>query len=152
MTRTHTPDPATIEAIRTITAKLPADGSIRLEGTPLPGPVAAMLREVLDSLAAGEPVAIITKDSELTPNEAADLLNVSRGTVTKMMDEGFLPFRLVGTHRRIPGAAVAARKAELDRQGQQAMAELAKHEQDMGLDDLPPMPPKRLYRNGGRDE
>jgi hypothetical protein len=47
---------------------------------------------------------------------------------------------------------VAARKAELDRQGQQAMAELAKHEQDMGLDDLPPMPPKRLYRNGGRDE
>jgi excisionase family DNA binding protein len=87
----------------------------------------------------------------VTPAQAAELLTVSMGTVTKMMDEGYLPFRLVGTHQRIPSAAVAARKAELDRQGQQAMSELGQHEQDMALKDLPPMPPERLYRTSGRD-
>ena len=151
MSKAHLPDPATIDTARIIAASLPI-GDLRLAGvdTPLPAQAAAMLREMLTSLAAGEPVALITASSELSPTEAAEFLNVSRGFVTKLMDEGALPFNQVGSHRRIPGAAVATYKAAQQRKSRAAMDELVRLTQEMGgYDEQPPMPPKSAYRNHG---
>ena len=151
MSRTHTPDATAVDRARALTGSLP-HGELRLDGiaTPLPEPVATMLREMLETFAQGQSVALISAQSEMSPNEAAEFLNVSRGYVTKLMDEGILPFRPVGSHRRIPGAAVAAHRARQDQISRAAMEELVRLSEDMNLySDPPVMPPKSVYRNGG---
>lgn len=151
MTKAHHPDPSTVRTVRAIIASLP-EGELHIDGveTPLPASVTAMLREMLTTLAAGEPVALVTASSELSPTEVADVLNVSRGFVTKLLDEGKLPFHHVGSHRRIPGAAVAAYKAAQDVRSRTAMDELIRLSADMGgYGGEPPMPPKSTYRRQG---
>lgn len=125
---------------------------MRLEGvtTPLPDSAAAMLREIIAAFAAGEPVAVITQDTELTPNEAAELLNVSRGFVMKLLDDGVLPFRAVGAHRRIPGAAVAAYQAKQHATARVAMDELVRLGEAMGDYANPPDRPPKSARCGSR--
>jgi excisionase family DNA binding protein len=141
---TRTPDPKTAAAARAIAAELPA-GQLKLHGvrTPLPEPIAAMLREILASHAAGNPVSLVSREGEMTPNEAADLLNVSRGTVTKLMEDGALPFRQVGSHRRIPTAAVIAYDLEQRARSDEALDELARLGQEMGLYEMEPRMPQR---------
>jgi excisionase family DNA binding protein len=128
------PDPKTAAAARAITTELP-DGELKIAGvgTPLPEPIAQLLRQALASYASGKPVSLITGDGEMTPNEAAEYLNVSRGYITKLMDEGTLPFRQVGSHRRIPTAAVIAHDLKQRAQSDAALNELARLGQEMGL-------------------
>ncbi|MBL8847591.1 MAG: helix-turn-helix domain-containing protein [Hyphomicrobium zavarzinii] len=133
------PDAETAAAARAIAARLP-EGPLKLEDvlTPLPPAVANILREVLTQFAAGKAVSVIPQDEEMTPNEAAEFLRVSRGHVAKLMDDGALPYREVGTHRRIPTAAlVLYDKAQRARQ-RAAMEEMVRLDQDMGLYDLHP--------------
>lgn len=106
------------------------------ETSPLPPHIAEIVRQVLTSLAAGHAVAVTENLSEMTPNEAAEFLNVSRTFVLKLMDEGALPFRTVGSYRRIPYAdLVAYREAQMVR-SRAAMNQLYKLDQDLGLHDL----------------
>ncbi len=145
------PDRASISKARALAETLPT-GELHIKGTAVPLPTAAaeMLREILARMAAGEPVALVTSSSEMTPTEAAEFLNVSRGFIAKLMDDGTLPFRQVGAHRRIPGAAVAAYKAVQERSGRAAMDELVRLSQEMGgYDEEPPIPSKRQYRKPG---
>lgn len=58
------------------------------------------LIEVLGKMAEGKSVAIFALDDEVSPQEAAKLLNVSRPFATRLFDEGAIPSRKVGTHRR----------------------------------------------------
>lgn len=84
------------------------------EGRPLVGetampPVAAAAMErVLEALAAGGGAAVVPLDAELTTQEAADILGVSRPTLVKYLDDGTLPFRTIGLHRRIKAAELFA--------------------------------------------
>jgi excisionase family DNA binding protein len=82
------------------------------ETAPLAPHVADLVRQMLASLAAGHDVAIAENLTEVTPNEAADVLNVSRTYVLKLLDEGKLPYRNVGAHRRIPYADLIAYRDE----------------------------------------
>ena len=153
MTTILSPDTETIAQSKALTSQ-PLDGELRLVGTdaPLPAAVAAMLREVLTKLAEGQGVALVAQSDEMTPNQAAAFLNVSRGYVLKLMDEGQLPFRTVGTHRRIPGLALAAYRARQDVISRKAMDDLVALSQEMGLyDDLGPPPRKEDFR-GERSE
>lgn len=154
MNYVRTSDAQQTEAVRTLAAALSATGDLHLEGVdePLPPAVAAMLREIVSKLAAGEPVALITASAEMTPNEAAEFLKVSRGTITKLMDEGVLPFHAVGTHRRIPSAAVAAHKAAQEVKFNAAMDELVSISEELGLyDHEGPPPPKSYFKGTGGD-
>jgi excisionase family DNA binding protein len=142
------PDTDSINQAKAVASGLP-EGELRLAGidTPLPDGVAKLLREVLAALAAGQGVTVIAQDHEMTPSEAAAFLNVSRGYVLKLMDEGQLPFRSVGTHRRIPGMALAAHRARQDVVSRKAMEDLAALSEEMGLYDNPgPPPPKSDFR------
>jgi excisionase family DNA binding protein len=143
-TATRYADPKTAAAARAIAAELPS-GQLKLHGvrTPLPEPIAAMLREILASYAVGNPVSLISREGEMTPNEAADFLNVSRGTVTKLMDDGTLPFRSVGSHRRIPTAAVIAYDLDQRAYSEAALHELTRLSQEMGLYGMEPRMPQR---------
>lgn len=64
-------------------------------------PLAVMLQHVLSAVQRGVDVSYLGSDKELTPNQAAELLNVSRPHLLKVMGRGLLDYRMVGSNRRI---------------------------------------------------
>lgn len=103
------------------------------EAIRLPREVAVVLREVLTNSAAGRSVEVIPMHAELTTQEAADFLNVSRPHVVKLMDNGILPGHKVGTHRRIYASDVHAYKHQRDIEALRAADELTSLSEEMGL-------------------
>lgn len=99
----------------------------------LPPAVINVLRQVLEHLGAGRTVSIIPSEAEFTPNEAADYLNVSRTFVLKLLDEGQLSFRRVGSHRRIRFGDLRDYEKRQRSQADEAMDELASLNQELGL-------------------
>jgi excisionase family DNA binding protein len=67
----------------------------------LPESLKPLLKQILAEMAKGNEVAVLAKDAEMTTQEAADYLKVSRAYLVKVIDRGDLPSRLVGSHRRV---------------------------------------------------
>jgi excisionase family DNA binding protein len=67
----------------------------------LPEGVKPLLKQILAEMAKGNEVAVLAKDAEMTTQEAADYLKVSRAYLVKVIDRGDLPSRLIGAHRRV---------------------------------------------------
>jgi excisionase family DNA binding protein len=83
--------------------------------------------------ANGQQVIVTRGLREVSPSEAAMMLGMSRPQVRKLLDEGVLSFRLVGTHHRIPAAEVQAfLRAERERR-RSAMADLVALQNELGL-------------------
>ncbi len=91
----------------------------------LPPDAASLIESLLGHLSQGERVAVLTEDQELSPNDAASILGVSRPLVVHRMDVGDLPFRYVGKHRRATLRDVLTLKSKIDAQraAMQALAE-----------------------------
>lgn len=100
----------------------------------LPAPAFRLLVRLLEHLAAGDGVRLIPADAELTTGEAAEVLGVSRPFVVKQMDEGLLPCRKVGKHRRVTMKELVAYKQSMDSGRRAALRELAAEGQRLGLD------------------
>jgi len=98
-------------------------------------PTAALnlLVTILDQFASGNAVEVVPIHSELTTQEAANLLNVSRPYLIKLLEERKLPFHYVGSHRRLFFEDVMAYREESYRKSQEAMAEMVRLNQEMGL-------------------
>jgi excisionase family DNA binding protein len=101
------------------------------------GQVSTSLTEALESflgqLAAGKAVQVITLEHEIGTQQAAELLQVSRPYLVKLIEQGVLSHRKVGPRRRLSLDAVLAYKAGLDRQRQTELRALADELQDVGL-------------------
>jgi hypothetical protein len=96
----------------------------------LPAQAATLLESALGYLLQGERVAVLAEDQELSPNDAADILGISRPLVVHRMDIGDLPFRYVGKHRRTKLKNVLALKTKIDAQ-RAAMEALAEDAEDL---------------------
>jgi hypothetical protein len=96
----------------------------------LPSKAATLLEAALGHLLQGERVAVLAEDRELSPNDAAEILGISRPLVVHRMEIGDLPFRYVGKHRRTKLKDVLALKVKVDAQ-RSAMEALAEDAEDL---------------------
>lgn len=89
--------------------------------------------EVLAQLANGNAVTIVPIHAELTTQQAAELLNVSRPFLVQLLESGAIPYRKVGTHRRIFAKDLLTYKQKDEARRRQAARELTQEAEDLGL-------------------
>ena len=94
-----------------------------------------LLKQVVRDLAQGQVVAIASLHRELTTQQAADLLNVSRPYLVQLLENGRLPFTKTGTHRRIRFNDLMQYKAKRDATRKRGLAQLTQMSQELGLYD-----------------
>ncbi|SRR6266496_972966 len=112
---------------------------ILVEGGPgealvLPRPAVEMVVHVLAAMANGQGVQIMPLHAELTTQQAADVLNVSRPYLIGLLERGELPHRLVGRHRRIRFDDLMEYVRQDDRRRKTAADELTRLDQELGSD------------------
>ena len=99
----------------------------------VPREAAVLLAKVLGYLADGEGVTVMPDSAELTTQQAAEFLNVSRPYLIKLLEAGKIQFRLVGTHRRVRFRDLREYKNRDDLERRRAADELTELSQDLGL-------------------
>lgn len=99
----------------------------------LPPSVTRGLFAVLGTLARGDAVAVVPADNELTTQEAADLLGVSRPTLVKLIDQEQLPCRWVGSHRRLRVEDVLAYRRVRQIESRETLDTLVEESKRLGL-------------------
>jgi len=109
-----------------------ADGE-RSEPIELPAGAVALLMDILEAMAAGQGVTIIPENAELTTVQAADMLNVSRPFLIKLLDEQKIPHRKVGKHRRVRTEDVMAYKVSIDAERESVLDQLAAEAQERNM-------------------
>jgi excisionase family DNA binding protein len=104
----------------------------RGEEAVLPATVVSALEQVVEVLARGEAVTVVPVAQELTTQEAADMLNVSRQYLVRLVEEGDIPCTKTGTHRRLRVDDVLAYKRRRDRQRKKTLDKLEQLSQEYG--------------------
>jgi excisionase family DNA binding protein len=99
----------------------------------IPAPAGYLLVQILDEMSRGNAVKLLPIHAELTTQEAADLLNVSRPTLIQLLNEGKIEFHKVGTHRRVPFKSALAYKRQIDEERKAVLAELVAYDQELGI-------------------
>ncbi len=99
----------------------------------LPPAIVRMVQHILTEMAQGNAVTVMPMNAELTTQEAAEFLNVSRPFIVKQIEAGAIPFRKVGTHRRIGVQDLLDYKKRIDQGRLQVLDELTAEAQRLGL-------------------
>lgn len=103
------------------------------ERTKVPASVHRLLTRLVHELARGNAVTIAPVHAELTTQQAADLMNVSRPHLVHLLESGAIPFGRVGTHRRVRLEDVMAYRRARSRERRMALADMAREAQELDL-------------------
>lgn len=105
------------------------DGSV----LDLPAPVVEALAEILEAAADGERALVLRSPEDLTTEQAAAVLGVSRPTVVRLVESGKVPARMVGTHRRLSlGDVLGYREASTKRRAE-ALDDMTREAEELAL-------------------
>ena len=105
----------------------------RRETIELPASAVKLLIAILEDMASGHAVTIVPQNAEMTTQQAADFLNVSRPFLVQLLADRKLPFRMVGTHRRIRVDDLLRYKEDIDKRRRAVLDELAEEAQNLKL-------------------
>lgn len=103
------------------------------EAIEIPRPVFNVLMKVLSVMSEGKPFTLIPMHEELTTQQAADVLNVSRPYLNKVLDLGEIPHRKVGRNRRVKFSDLLEYKRQQEIRSKSALQELADQAQELDL-------------------
>jgi|SRR5579883_3090652 len=103
----------------------------------LPETVARILRRAVHELARDRAVQLLTLGRDLTTQQAADLLNVSRPYLIQLLDSGQIPHHMVGSHRRVPLDALLVFRRQMHAAQDEALDEMVRISEEAGMYDLP---------------
>ena len=129
------------ESGQRLAAHLGGAGGLRLEiktdttseELVLPPPAVRLLLHALTEMGEGNAVTLTPIRAELTTQQAADLLNVSRPHLVKLLDEGAIPGRKVGSHRRVLLADLLTYKQEFQARRHAVLDQLQTLSQDLDM-------------------
>lgn len=132
---------AALPHVRDYLSRHPGDAPVPLrvddergeEVLAVPRAAVELLVRILTHMAHGQGVSVVPANAELTTQQAADLLNVSRPFLIGLLNAGEIEYRMVGTHRRIRAEAVLDYLRTDDRRRREAADELTALNQEMGL-------------------
>jgi len=108
-----------------------ADG----ESIELPQVVSQVLYEIITILSQGGSMTIIPMDKELTTQQAADILNVSRPYLVKLLENDIIPYHKTGTHRKILMKDLIEYKHQINQKRKIKLSEMVDLSQELGLYD-----------------
>jgi excisionase family DNA binding protein len=97
----------------------------------VPAPVVPALIAAARLVAEGHAIDVLPADAEISAQDAADILKVSRPYLLNLVKKGVLPYRMVGAHHRIPMSAVIAYKREQEPR-RRSLESLSAETQDLG--------------------
>lgn len=101
---------------------------------PLPARAVGIILDVLEAMASRKPISVIPHEAELTTQQAADYLNVSRPYLIGLIDGGQIAHRMVGRHRRVRFADLVAFERSSAERRKEALAEMAAEARRLGLE------------------
>ncbi len=102
------------------------------ESIAIPESVFRVLERVAEVMARGDSITVVPVGRELTTQQAADLLNVSRQYVVRLLDEGRIPYGKTGKHRRLRIEDVLAFKETRDKDRRAGLRELSRMTEELG--------------------
>ncbi len=102
------------------------------ESIPIPETVFSLLERVTEVLARGDAITVVPVGKELTTQQAANILNVSRQYLVRLLDQGRIPHTKTGKHRRIRVGDVLVFKRKRDRSRRAALDELTELSEELG--------------------
>lgn len=117
---------------------------LQLEGSPIklvgngeeitiPESVYQVLCQAVQAMALGKAISIVIQERELTTQQAAEMLNVSRPYLIKLLEQGEIPYIMVGTHRRVPFEELMKYKQQRDTKRREFLQQLVEITEEAGL-------------------
>jgi len=110
-----------------------AEGEGPDETLDIPTAALRLLIDILDEMADGNTVTLVPSRAELTSQQAASFLNVSRPYLIRLLESGQIPYHKAGTHRRIHSQDLLDYKAQNGKERRVALQELAALSQELDM-------------------
>lgn len=112
-----------------VTIQLPQGGKTIV----IPKKAFAMLTTILSNMAEGKSMTLLSLETEISTQQAADILQVSRPHLVKLLDQGQIPFKKAGSHRRILLKDVVAYEEQSKKEQADDLAFLTEQAQNLSL-------------------